>query len=381
MGNEMAWSKETYEASVTSRCWWYTPYDDGWDRFPALADDEEMRGIVAMERELGGVPAWAERVTRRAIGWLCPCGHYLFPRPYLEALHAIGSQTPPAFIHGCFTVERERKRQMTDCVFCLDAWLAGAGPEDAAVELKALGHRRIDWQAVCADLWRVLGEHTELKDLLVERLVHSQRLKIKQSPWDDDPASEFGRDEYLGTMARLRNPAKENGYIERDVPGFGEGASPRVQRMEARLAELCPDWGKMRFHIEYGWLCAPRAFRFLERLVWAIGQERPPQPGDQVPAFLGSDGTHPNQDEAAAWWQAFMAALDGWWRGRPEAGPAADPANGRLGAPTPAKRWLVRLLLHKLRCYERTDEGLRRLVHPRPRDRRGAAPVLPGVRP
>jgi hypothetical protein len=50
-----------------------------------------------------------------------------------------------------------------------------------ARELSALGYRRIDWDAVCADLWDVLGEHGELKDLLVERLIMLERWAIKKT--------------------------------------------------------------------------------------------------------------------------------------------------------------------------------------------------------
>ncbi len=369
------WCKESYESSVSSRCWWYTPYDDGWDGYPELAGDDELRQIVEMEQALGPVPEWARRIVERSISFACPCGHYLFPRPYLEVIEAIGSQTPPAFVHGCFTVGRERKRQMMDYVFCLDAWLAGASAEDAARELNALGYRRIDWDRVCADLWEALGGHTELKDLLVERLIHSQRLKIKRSPWDDDLATDFGRDQFLGAMFGCENPAKTYSHIDGDVPGFDEAASPRVQRLESRLADLCPDWDKMRFHINFGWLCAPRAFRFLERRLGAIGQERPPQRADRVPGFLQIDDTHPDQGEAAAWWEAFTAALDRWWRGQPEASEVTGDVIRLLGEATAVKQWLVRLFLKKLRCYALNDEGLRRLVHPKPHNRRGTRPV------
>jgi hypothetical protein len=369
------WSKEAYETSVSSRCWWYTPYDDGWDRCPRLSADDELRQIVEMERELGPVPEWAQQVVERSIKSACPCGHYLFPQPYLEVLEAIGDETPPTFVHSCFTVERDWKRQMIDYVFCLDAWLAGAGPDDASRELMALGHRRVEWDTVCTDLWRTLGAHTELKNLLIERLIHSQRLKIKESPWDDDPASEFGRDQFLGPMSARENPAKVYCHIEQEVPGYGEGRSPRVQRLEARLAELCPDWDKMRYHINFGWLCSPRAFRFLERLVWAIGQERAPRPDDRVPGFLQIDDTHPNQDQAPAWWQAFCHALDGWWRGKPGTGAVADEVNRFLGEDAPAKRWLVRLFLKKLRHLERNGEGLTKLVKPPPGSKRGSRPV------
>ena len=369
------WSRQAYETTVSSRCWWYTPYDEGWDKCPAMAEDEELQAIVRMEQRLGGVPEWAGQLVERSIQRACPCGHYLFPEPYLEALDAIGSETPPDFVHGCFTVERGRKRAMMDYVLCLDAWLAGAGPEAAARELTALGYRRIDWDAVCAALWQTLGEHSELKDLLVERLIHSQRSKIKRSPWHDDPACEFGRDQFLGTIGAAENPAKTYGYSERDVPGLDEGASPRVARMEARLAELCPEWDTMRSYIQYGWLCAPKAFRYLERLTWAIGQERAPRPEDRVPGFLQTDDTHPSQDEAAAWWKAFVAALDAWGQGHTASGAVADDVARRLGEPTPVKRWLVCLLRRKLRFYASYEEGLDRLICPRPSDRRGTRPV------
>jgi hypothetical protein len=131
----------------------------------------------------------------------------------------------------------------------------------------------------------------------------------------------------------------------------------------------------MRFHISFGWLCAPKAFRFLERLLWAIGQERPPQPADRVPGFLQIDDTHPNQDEAVAWWKAFVAALDAWWQAEPAGGPVADDVSHRLGEPTPVTRWLVRLFRRKLRFYASYEEGLDRLINPQPGARRGARPV------
>ena len=160
------------------------------------------------------------------------------------------------------------------------------------------------------------------------------------------------------------------------MPGFDEGASPRVQRLEARLAELCPDWKKMQFHTEYGWLCAPRAFRFLERLVWAIGQERPPRPADRVPGFLQVEDTHPNQDEAAAWWKAFVAALEAWWQGEARGGPVAEDVAQRLGEATRVKQWLVRLFRRKLRFYASYEEGLDRLINPRPSAARGSRSIV-----
>jgi hypothetical protein len=371
------WSRETYEQSLSSRCWWFTPYDGGqWSG--AVQADEELRQIVEMEAALGDVPPWAQQVVKRSIRSACPCGHYLFPQPYLEVLDAIGAQEVPDLVHSCFTVAHTRKRQAQDYAFCLDAWLAGASPEAAARELTSLGYRQINWQATCAALWQTLGERTEVKELLVERMLHSLRWSIKFTFWDDDAdghpsAFAFGRDQYLGDYDRANDAAGAasiDGYYERPTFCY-EQASPRVRRMEARLTELLPDWTVWRGQLIEWWLCAPKSFRFLERILWAIGQGRPLQPGDRVPAFLRCEDTYPDQAEAAQWWAAFCAALDGWWRAQPVGSDVSADVQKRLGAPTPVKRWLVRLFLYKLACLEENGAQLANLVRADRNHRRG----------
>jgi hypothetical protein len=46
MTKELEWSKEVYESSLSSRCWWYTPYDEGWTDGVGIAVDDELRQIV-----------------------------------------------------------------------------------------------------------------------------------------------------------------------------------------------------------------------------------------------------------------------------------------------------------------------------------------------
>lgn len=371
---EFEWSKEVFENSISSRCWNYTPYEEGWDgarKYGAdLPKDDELRQIVEMEQELGIVPEWARQLVERDINYVCPCGHYLFPKPYLEAVSAIGSQSVAPMIHTCFTVERERKKEMMDYCLCLDAWLAGASPEAPARELMVLSHRKIDWMTVCADLWEVLGDHSERKCLLVERFLHLIRHSIKWCVWDDDLATEFGRDQYLGDYipetARYGNPALR-------IAGFQEKASPRVKRIEARLAEISEG---LPVDLEEWWLCAPKAFRFLERNLWMIGKEGLHREGEEIPCFLQCEDTYPNQDKVAEWYRAFCAALSGWWREQPEKGDVADEVNQRLGETTPVKRWLVRLLLRKLRRLEQNDEQFTNLVAPKHNHKRGTSPVI-----
>ena len=370
------WSKDTYEQSLSSRCWWFTPYDGGqWS--DTIRADEELRQIVEMETALDDVPQWAQQIVERSIRSACPCGHYSFPQPYLEVLDAIGAQAAPDLVHSCFTVARTRKRQAQDYALCLDAWLAGAPPEAPARELAALGYRQIDWHAACADLWQTLGERTEVKELLVERMLQDLRWSIKFTFWDGDPATAFGRDQYLGDYAHADDgagAASIDGYYERPT-FYYQQASPRVQRMEARLDELLPDWEVWRGQLTEWWLCAPKSFRFLERILWAIGQGRPLQPGDRVPGFMRCEDTYPDQAEAAQWWAAFCTALDGWWRGQPAGGEVAADVQERLGAPTPVKRWLARLFLCKLVRLEENGAQLANFVRADHDHRRGTQPA------
>lgn len=372
------WCKETYEGSISSRCWWFTPYDGGqWNDL--ICTDDELRQIIEMEAILDDVPQWARQIVERSINAACPCGHYLFPLPWLEVLDAIGSQTPPTFVHNCFTVEGGRKRQAQDYALCLDAWLAGSPSKAPARELSELGYRHIDWHAVCDDLWQVLGERTQVKELLVDRVLHSIRWAVKFTFWDRAATSLFGRDQYLGDFSRTDGQISIDGYYDRPTFHY-EQASPRVQRLEARLAEVCPDWDVWRGQLGEWWLCAPKSFRFLERILWSVGREHPLRPTDRVPGFLHCEDTYPSQDDAAPWWTAFCAALDGWWRDQPTSDEVARDTEWRLGEPTPIKRWLVRLYLRKLRRLEENGVQLTQLVNARSGSsehahRRGAKPL------
>jgi hypothetical protein len=154
--------------------------------------------------------------------------------------------------------------------------------------------------------------------------------------------------------------------------------------MEARLAEICPHWDWFRtVAVEFSWPCAPKAFRYLEKLLWCIGRERPAidlpsfplADPEEVPGFLQCEDTYPNHDQAGAWWREFIAALDGWWQEKPERSMVADDVNERLGESTPLKRWLVRLFLRKLRMLESNKEQFTSLVDPKHGHRRGTRAV------
>lgn len=372
MPSTFEWTKEVYDQSATGRV--MAGYDIGnrfnpdyWDVDSA---DDELKQIVAMELELSDAQTWADSVGLR---FLAPCGHYMFPEPFLQVLSLVGSADPPmadcTLKHHCYTVDGDRKKAAMDYCLCLDAWLAGAEPGAVARELDALGHRKIGWLSVCRDLWEVLGERTEKKELLVELTLHVLRHAVKSYRWDDEQGTDYGRDEYLGDY-------REDGGIDETwaTPRFDQWATPRLKSIAGRLSELWPEWRSVPKG-EYGswWLCAPKAFRFLERDLWAIGRERPLEPGEPVPGFLQCEDTYPDHDKVASWYADFCAALEAWWKGETASGIVANDVAERLGEPTPLKRWLVRLLRHKLRNYEKGQFGS--LVHPNNSHKRGTSPL------
>ncbi len=365
------WTKDVYESSVSSRCWDYTSYNDGWNGCPDIAADGELRGIVGMEMDLVPIPEWVQQIVEKSINFAPPCGHYLFPRGFLEVIDTIGGERAPGLIHSCFAAAPDRKREAMDYCLCMDAWLAGASPESPARELAALGQRKADWHAICRDLWEVLGERSELKELLVERTLHQVRNCIKAGIWEGDIACRCMRDQYTGDYVESGGPGE---YSNRDltVPDFAESASPRVQRITSRIAELSGDPHLWAWD---WWICAPKAFRYLEKRLWSIGAGHPAKSSKEVAGFLQCEDTYPDQDQAAAWWRSFCEALDCWWQGRPTAGAVADDAYRRLGKDTPMKRWLVRLFLRKIRRLEQNDEEFTRLVNPPPHAKRGSRPV------
>jgi len=344
------WSKETYDRSISSECWWFTPYDKvDLSYWKAVSQDSEMRSILAMEYELGKAPDWTRSV---GIDYLPPCGHCTFPKPLFQVLSLIGSADPAVIEqtckYQCYVIDRERKRVAHDYCLCLDAWLAGVDSSVPVTELNALSLRKIDWFAVCSDIWEILGNRSEKKELQVELVLNAIRHAIKVSRCPDDEETDF-------------------------VDNGGYSGSPRAKEIMARLKVLDPKWEWVKMSgvdCDKWWLCAPKAFRFLEYDLWTIAHGRPVRK-EEIPGFLRCEDTYPNQDEAATWYRQFCNALDAWWKNQKPTGPAGEQVSRSLGESSPVKRWLVRLFLKKLKMYESTSGIFKSLINPGPHRKRG----------
>jgi hypothetical protein len=361
------WSKETYEASLSSRCWWAVHYTRGWDACDEIQHDKELQALVDIEESLSPVPDWAREIVERTIRFPPACPHYAFPKPLLEITSAIGQEKAQDFVHGCYTVDSARKRRASGYLFCLDAWLHDAEPEQASRELKSSGAAPIDWDQVCRSIWNVLGERTELKRMLVDRTLHRYRWWIKSCVWDDNASDDLCSDQYLGDLPR---GGSEQHYGNPGIgdPWHAELKTAYVKEVEAKLAKMCPEWEWFRTAIHETWLCGPKTFRFLERLLWSIGKEKPsvslPNPRfhvmaeDMVPGFLQCEDTYPDREESVTWLHAFHLGLKLWVRNDFPGNDVQRDVYNRLGERTPLKSWLVRLFIRNVELMKMYGEIL-----------------------
>lgn len=368
------WCQQNWDRSVTSRAWAYTPF--GWEAIQELGEDHpwrrEFRAILDEEMALGPVPAWAAEIVDRMIGPLPTCGHYAFPRPVLGICGAIRDRECPEFVCGCYTADSERKALMSYYVYCLDAWLKGAPLEVATAELALRPGLGKDWPRIIAAIYRVLGSPSEQKALLVGRLVHRLRWWIKTLIWSDDKRDRYMLDVYSGDARGDEARFGAYGNPPFGDPYFAERRLPEMEALAAQIRQRVPGGKRLLERIESTWLCAPKAFRYVEKLITAIGSiggEPGPVCSDDAPAeaVLQCEDTYPEVASCRKWYSTFMASLADWLGGNPQA------AHG-LGEITAVKHWLVRILRHKLRLYESWD-NLGKLVGAQPPGKSGARAI------
>ncbi|MBT3267503.1 hypothetical protein HN371_10140 [Candidatus Poribacteria bacterium] len=346
----MEWNAENYGQSHTNSAWACTPYSAGWDGSSEHGEDlpasDELRAIFDEEMAMGQPPTWSLDVIRRMIDPMSMCGHAMFPAPANQIVQAIGAEACPEFVLGCYTAPPDRKRRMLVVVYCLDAWSQEAPLAAAQAELESrrddLG---IDWASVLASVYAALGERSEVKVLLAEHLISRLRWWVKTLTWFDDKRDVFQLDVYGGDV---RGAGDDYGNPPFGDPYFAQLQLPRTQKRSARLRELLPEAvaSKLIDAIESTWLCAPKVFRYVERLIHDIGAVEADAPPAAYPAILESGDSYPDFDDAKAWYERLVADLTAWLDGDADAVPA-------LGQVTPAKHWLTRLLRHKLELYVR----------------------------
>jgi len=355
-------SHERLNASITRTGLRFTEVDeDPWGSFVA---SPELRNLVTEEAALGTVPGWAKEIVTRMIGSpLAPCGHYAFPAPVIQIIEAIGQERCPDFVMGCYTADPARKRRLQAIVYCLDAWLHSAPLETAIWELERHSIDGRDWAGIVSRITTTLGEPHPLRVLLIERLIHRLRWWIKVHSWDNDGRTQFGLDQYLGDP-RGDGDWGDFGDPELRDPYFVELGEPDIVTMEERIRIEVTDGEALLVRVQSTWLCAPKAFRYIERILTEIGCIGTTDTPDFNQRLLDCDDTYPDFEQAREWETTLLNRLASWLVGDSDAVP-------ELGPVTPTKHWLAGLLRYRLTLMDNWS----RFIGGRPKGRTGEAPL------
>jgi hypothetical protein len=371
MAQDAQWTKEAYEASITSRAWRFTKYEDGWDGCSAYGVDlpgsAELRAIFQEEMRLENVPEWAEEIIRRMLsGPLPPCGHYSFPRPILQVCEAIGREDCPDFVVGCYTADAGWKILMCYYAYCLDAWVKEAPPDVVKAELAIRDDLGKDWGRIVEAIYATLGDRTDQRTLLVRRLVHRLRWWIKTLIWSDDRRDKFLLDVHMGDV-RGGGDWGEYGDSSLGDPYFAEMKLSEIVKLESEIKQAGPDAESLLGFLQHNHLCGPKVFRNVERLILRIGAVGTGKPPNYDVSILQCEDTYPDIASCTRWYGSFMSSLTDWLEGN-------EDAVVELGRTTPIKHWLVRMLRLRLRLMEESD-NFGKLVGIRPSGRSGTRQV------
>lgn len=345
------WCKENYEKSITSRAWTSTPYDAGWDKSKKYGEDLpaslELKGIFEEEITIGKIPKWASEIVERMIKYFPVCGHYTFPTPVLQVCEAIRREACPEFIYGCYTADSKRKILMSYYIYCLDAWLKNAPLYKAKAELSMRDTLGKDWNKIITAIYKTLGKPSEHKKLLVTRLIHRLRWWVKTLVWTDDKRDRYMLDFYSGD---IRGDAANWGTYGNPPfgdPYFAELELPGIKKLRAEICKKIPDGKILLDNTEQIWLCAPKVFRYLEKVIIKIGNIDSKKISSNK-HILQCEDTYPDINSCNKWYFSFTSSLSSWLEG---------DCNSlkEFGNITPVKHWLVRILRHKLELLEKYD--------------------------
>lgn len=359
----MTWDRAAYEASLTRHCFSWTPFCGtvGWEAAwgdRRLKEDLNMRGLVELERVASPVPVWAQMVCRQ-IDTMPPCG-WAVPQHVEAVCTNIGRQDAEAAVPPrCYSLGPERLGLMAQVAMLLDGWLKNLEPDEVAALLESTDDCGREWRDIAHDVWQTLGERHRRRTLLARRLLARLRFWLR-APYGPDKGDDNARLGYTYTVSLGRNPGWDYfGCDEHD---------PEVAELNERIHQSLDEPQRWIDLITYTWPCAPKAFRFIERLIAAVGRvpadgpSVPNELGDQLPTgLLRIDETYLDTPTSRRLYNTATAALtrflgDAFQMGATSSG-EVDPAwkarlTRLLAEPSPLTTWLAALLLVRLVFFE-----------------------------
>jgi hypothetical protein len=179
-----------------------------------------------------------------------------------------------------------------------------------------------------------------MRVLLVDRLIHRLRWWVKSHTWEHDLRTQFGLDQYLGDV---RGDGSWGDFSDPELrdPYFTELREPDITAMETRIRHEIPNSEALLTRIQSTWLCAPKAFRYIERVLIEIGSVGTANEPDFARTLLDCQDTYPDFSQAGEWERDLLDRLSAWLAGDGGAIP-------ELGTCTPVKHWIVGLLSYRL---------------------------------
>ncbi len=317
---DVVWDREAWDASISARGynpdWWATLTPE---KEPELW--EELRSILEDEKAIASIPGWASDIVVRMME-LPMCGYYAYPGNVTQIIDAIAAQRSPDVVMRCYTVDPGRKTLLSYYVFCLDAWLKDAPLSPVVAELLKRDQLDKDWKEVAAAIYHTLGERSEIKKTAVERLIHRLRWWIKSLIWSDDKRNRFLLDVYSGDIRGDEENWGAYGNSPYGDPYFAEFQLPHVKAMEERILADLPDGKKLLERIHSTWLCAPKAFRYLEKLIVEIGTIDSNARPDDALSPLQCEDTYPDFDANHQHFTELLEQLRLWLAGNEDALPS-----------------------------------------------------------
>ncbi|MCJ7736429.1 MAG: hypothetical protein MUQ10_03815, partial [Anaerolineae bacterium] len=139
-----------------------------------------------------------------------------------------------------------------------------------------------------------------------------------------------------------------------------------VIAMEERIRYEVANGEALLTRIQETWLCAPKAFRYIERVLLEIGAIGTVDTPDFSQRLLDCDDTYPDFEQAREWEAALLNKLESWLAGDSGAVP-------ELGSLTPTKHWLAGLLRYRLMLMDNWS----RFIGGHPKGLSGEASLAP----
>lgn len=353
---EDIWNRENCDQSFLRTAFSFTTYDR-WDSTGgpdgiAFKDNPQMRRLLELEWAIRPVPVWVQKIVRQ-IEQTPPCGAFFVQQ--MEALVTnIGRKDAHSVPTGsCYSVGQRRLELLAYFCVCLDAWLKKASSADVAAGLVAQSSESRDWQAIADGVWSVLGARTPAKVLLVRRLVDRLRFWVR-APYSSTKLDDNWRLGYFYSPAMSRYGGWDPFAYDR----YDLEAADLSDRITAQI----PGGKRWLELIDCTWPCAPKVFRFLERIIYYIGNANaatgePPNEESNVPGFLRIENTYLASDVSRRFFTTTLQTLAEYVAGQfeipglPE-GPVDERwkvlLTQRMGPPEPSKLYLAALLLERL---------------------------------